>query len=116
MSQHSFLPASAPHRPGRRAALAAALLLPLAACNSGGSGDGTSSSDVSDSGGAATGAGGLSLVDPWVKTAEHGMTSAFGTLVNATDHDLQLIAASTPASAEVQLHETASDGSGGMSM
>ncbi|MGN7210298.1 copper chaperone PCu(A)C [Brachybacterium paraconglomeratum] len=117
MSQHSttqrsFLPSLA--RPTRRAALAAALLLPLAACSS-------DPSDGSEAGGAAsdgggTSAEGLTLVDPWVKAAEQGMTSAFGTLTNATGRALQLISASTPSAGMVELHETMGDGSGGMSM
>ena len=117
MSQHSttqrsFRPSAG--RPTRRAALAAALLLPLAACSS-------DPSDGSEAGGAAsdgggTSAEGLTLVDPWVKAAEEGMTSAFGTLTNATGRDLQLISASTPSSGMVELHETMGDGSGGMSM
>lgn len=112
LSQHSFLPSLA--RPTRRAALAAALLLPLAACSS-------DPSDGSETGGAASDGGGTSaegftLVDPWVKAAEEGMTSAFGTLTNDTGHDLQLIAASTPSAGMVKLHETMGDGSGGMSM
>lgn len=111
-TQHSFLPSAA--RPTRRAALAAAVLLPLAACSS-------DPSDGSETGGAAsdgggTSAEGLTLVDPWVKAAEEGMTSAFGTLTNATGRDLQLIAASTPSAGTVELHETTGDGSGGMSM
>ena len=112
LSQRSFLPSLA--RPTRRAALAAALLLPLAACSS-------DPSDGSEAGGAAsdgvgTSAEGLTLVDPWVKAAEEGMTSAFGTLTNATGRDLQLIGASTAAAGMIELHETAGDGSGGMSM
>ncbi|WP_341853970.1 copper chaperone PCu(A)C [Brachybacterium sp. GPGPB12] len=59
---------------------------------------------------------GLTLVDPWVKAAEEGMTSAFGTLTNATGRALQLISASTPSAGMVEPHETMGDGSGGMSM
>ena len=110
LSQRSFLPSLA--RPTRRAALAAALLLPLAACSSDLSAP--SSGGASDGGG--TSAEGLTLVDPWVKAAEEGMTSAFGTLTNATGRALQLISASTPSSGMVELHETMGDGSGGMSM
>lgn len=111
-TQRSFLPSAA--RPTRRAALAAALLLPLAAC-------GSDPSDGSETGGAASDGGGMSaegltLVDPWVKAAEEGMTSAFGTLTNATGRALQLISASTPSAGMVELHETMGDGSGGMSM
>lgn len=112
LSQRSFLPSLA--RPTCRAALAAALLLPLAACSS-------DPSDGSEAGGAASDGGGtsaerLTLVDPWVKAAEEGMTSAFGTLTNATGRALQLISASTPSAGMVELHETMGDGSGGMSM
>ncbi|MCT1438805.1 copper chaperone PCu(A)C [Brachybacterium paraconglomeratum] len=110
LSQRSFLPSLS--RPTRRAALAAALLLPLAACSSDPSAP--SSGGASDGGG--TSAEGLTLVDPWVKAAEEGMTSAFGTLTNATGRALQLISASTPSAGMVELHETMGDGSGGMSM
>ena len=100
----------------RRAALAA-LLLPLAACT-GGAPDSTADGDDTDS--AADGDAGpetaLTVSDPWVKAAEEGMTSAFGTLTNDTDRDLVLIGARTEASAHVELHETTDDGSGGMSM
>ena len=105
----------------RRAALAA-LLLPLAACASSGSSaddaDAPHGAAASDGGGdaAAASADVPTLTDPWVKAAEDGMAAAFGLLTNPTDRDLVLIGASTPACAEVQLHETASDGSGGMSM
>ncbi len=111
LSQHPLLPSLA--RPTRRTALAAALLLPLAACSSDLS-DSSESGAASDGGG--TSAEGLTLVDPWVKAAEEGMTSAFGTLTNATGRDLQLIAARTPSAGMVELHETMGDGSGGMSM
>ena len=100
----------------RRAALAA-LLLPLAACT-GGAPDSTADGGATDS--AADGDAGpetaLTVSDPWVKAAEEGMTSAFGTLTNDTDRDLVLIGARTEASAHVELHETTDDGSGGMSM
>ena len=110
LSQRSFLPSLA--RPTRRAALAAALLLPLAACSS----DLSTPSSGGASDGGGTSAEGLTLVDPWVKAAEEGMTSAFGTLTNATGRALQLISASTPSAGMVELHETMGDGSGGMSM
>ena len=96
-------------------ALAATAAIGLAACT-----DDGSSSDASDAGGASDGGGtsaeGLTLVDPWVKAAEEGMTSAFGTLTNPTGRALQLISASTPSAGMVELHETMGDGSGGMSM
>ncbi|MGO2361038.1 MAG: copper chaperone PCu(A)C [Brachybacterium tyrofermentans] len=51
-----------------------------------------------------------------MKAADEGMTAAFGTITNGTDADLVLTAVTTPATDMVQLHETTSDGSGGMSM
>src|SRR5690625_6017466 len=44
------------------------------------------------------------------------MTSAFGIITNTTDTDLTLVSVTTPASKEVELHQTSPDGSGGMSM
>ncbi|MGO2755288.1 MAG: copper chaperone PCu(A)C [Brachybacterium alimentarium] len=104
----------------RRAALASLLVLPLAACSAGGAdgGDGgdDSATGASDGGADATASGSITVTDPWVKAADDGMTAAFGTVVNGTGSDLVLTAVTTPATDMVQLHETTSDGSGGMSM
>lgn len=108
----SAFPWSRSARLPRRAALVGMLALPLAAC-AGGSDEDTADTTASD-GGAATGQ--VTVTDPWVKAAEEGMTAAFGTVVNGTDTDLTLNGVQTEASPEVQLHETSSDGSGGMSM
>ena len=104
----------------RRAALASLLVLPLAACSAGADG-GSGASDegsgaASDGGAAAPGSGAITVTDPWVKAADEGMTAAFGIITNGTDADLVLTAVTTPATDMVQLHETTSDGSGGMSM
>lgn len=96
----------------RRAALAA-LLLPLAACAAEPEGDDPAAG--APSGGAADD-GTLTVTDPWVKAAGEGMTAAFGTVRNGFGGDLVLTGARTDASAQVELHETSSDGSGGMSM
>jgi copper(I)-binding protein len=77
-----------------RAAVAAVAALALAACGSSGSGSTASSGPVT--------AG-----DPWVKSAESGMTAAFMTLTNTTDKDLVLVKAATPAAGMVELHEMA---------
>lgn len=95
----------------RRAAFAA-LLLPLAACA--GEPGGTGADGGASDGTVPTGS--LTVTDPWVKAAEEGMTSGFGTVTNGTAQDLVLSGARTAASARVELHETAADGSGGMSM
>lgn len=101
----------------RRAALASLLVLPLAACSAGGADGGDDSAPGASDGGAdATASGSITVTDPWVKAADDGMTAAFGTVVNGTGSDLVLTAVTTPATDMVQLHETTSDGSGGMSM
>ena len=117
---------------GRRAAVRSALALPLlalplAACGGAADDEPAPATDPGTDAGAETDApadpdataatdGPVTVTDPWVKAAEEGMTSAFGTLTNATGRDLQLIAASTPSAGMVELHETMGDGSGGMSM
>ena len=104
----------------RRTALVSLLVLPLAACSAGadgGSGASDAGADAASDGGAAgPGSGTISVTDPWVKAADEGMTAAFGTITNGTDTDLVLTAVTTPATDMVQLHETTSDSSGGMSM
>ena len=57
----------------------------------------------------------LTFTDPWVKAADEGMTAAFGTVVNDTDEDITLVSASSDVSV-MELHEMATDASGGMVM
>ncbi|MFG1863346.1 copper chaperone PCu(A)C [Microbispora bryophytorum] len=52
----------------------------------------------------------LSISDSWVKTARSGMSAAFATLVNTTDEAVTVVAASTPVSSSVELHEVVGDG------
>lgn len=109
-----------PSRPGslRRRSSAAALALPLVLALTGllaGCGNGTStgtaagsttgsSPSSSTTGPAPTAA--LTVSDAWVKTARPGMmTAAFGTLTNATDQPVTVLAATSPASTRVELHE-----------
>lgn len=99
----------------RRAIVLAALTVPLAACGDQASAPTAESEDSPASDGGSS-AGSITVSDPWVKAAPEGMTAAFGTVVNGTDEDMTLVAATTAASSEVQLHETAADDSGGMSM
>ena len=113
-------------RPRRRTALLGLALLPLAACSAAGS-EGDSADSASDGGGDPAGGSGadgsdtsgtspLTVVDPWVKAADDGMTSAFATITNTGETELVLVSVTTPASEVVELHQTAADGSGGMSM
>jgi hypothetical protein len=72
----------------------AAIALTLAACSSGGT---TNDADS------------LTITDTWAKAAETGMTAAFGTITNSSNHDITVVAASSPAATEVQLHEVVDD-------
>lgn len=58
----------------------------------------------------------IAVEDAWVKAADAGMSAAFGTLVNNGTEDITVVSASSPASAEVELHETVADESGAMIM
>lgn len=66
----------------------------------------------------ATGTAGdvVTIEDAWVKAADAGMSAAFGTLVNSGTEDVTVVSATSSASAQVELHETVADESGGMIM
>lgn len=98
------LPGSLRHRTlALPAALASALL--LTACGSGDSP--TPEASAADS---------VTVTDAWVKAADEGMTSAFGRVDNEGEDEVTLVAVESEASADVELHTTTEDGSGGMSM
>lgn len=117
---------------GRRAAVRSALALPLlalplAACGGAADDEPAPATDPGTDAGAETDApadpdataatnGPVTVTDPWVKAADEGMTSMFGTLTNSSGAALTLVGGTTEAASEVELHQTASDGSGGMSM
>lgn len=86
MSRTALAAAKAP----TRAALVAAIALTLAACSSGGP---------------ANDAASLTVNNTWAKAADSGMTAAFGEITNSSTHDITITSASSPAAAEVQLHE-----------
>ncbi|WP_238005824.1 copper chaperone PCu(A)C [Dactylosporangium sp. AC04546] len=48
----------------------------------------------------------LVVKDPWVKTAQSGMSAAYGTLLNTTGTDIVVVSATSTASPKVELHET----------
>ncbi|GGM77157.1 copper chaperone PCu(A)C [Dactylosporangium sucinum] len=78
----------------------AVLVLSLAACGSGES-PGTTPPAQSAPAQAA-----LVVKDPWVKTAQSGMSAAYGTVVNTTGKDVVVVSATSTASPKVELHET----------
>lgn len=95
----------------RVGALAAATALLLTGCASVPASS-TSSSPTATAGAADV----VHMSDAWVKAAASGMTGAFGTLTNDGDAPVTIVSATSSASASVELHETADDGSGDMRM
>jgi copper(I)-binding protein len=89
----------------RPAILVTAVAVMLAGC---GSTNGSSSSTTTNSpsvSSTAASAGAMTATDAWVKTVDTGMTAAFMTITNSGDATDTLVAATTPASGMVQLHE-----------
>lgn len=58
----------------------------------------------------------LRIDDAWVKSADEGMSAAFGTLVNESDEDVTVTAVSSAASPMIELHETVENDAGEMVM
>lgn len=58
----------------------------------------------------------LTVADPWISTADSGMTGAYGVLTNGTGEDLTVVAATSDVSPRLELHETVMDDSGAMVM
>jgi copper(I)-binding protein len=113
---HASAHTSTPVRRTRLGRLGAAVLvattLALAATTTG------CSSDVVQvsTGPAAKDAAHLTVSDAWIKAAPSGMTGAFATLANDSGHVLRLESVTTDRAGMVELHETVSDGAGGMTM
>ena len=78
--------------------------------------DSSSSSTTSEAASNATEAESLTMTDPWVKSAEDGMTAAFGTLVNSGDSDVTVVSAEADITDMMELHETVRNDDGGMAM
>ncbi|OJF84423.1 hypothetical protein NS14008_18245 [Nocardia seriolae] len=74
----------------------------------------SSSQTASDS--TAKAADSVTMSDQWIKAADSGMSAAFGVLANNSDKPVNLVAAASPASASVEIHEVAPDGAGEKTM
>jgi periplasmic copper chaperone A len=94
--------------PMRFTVLLAAAALALAGCASTGA--------VAEPDSAVPGADTVTITDSWVKSAESGMSAAFGELTNSGDADVTVVSASTDASSMLELHETVENESGEMVM
>ncbi|MEO5877337.1 MAG: copper chaperone PCu(A)C [Streptosporangiaceae bacterium] len=75
--------------------------LALTACG----GDAVSPTATPGSAAVSTPASALTIDDAWVKTADKGMSAAFGTLVNHTGTEINIVSGTTPSSPMVELHE-----------
>ncbi len=51
----------------------------------------------------------LEIADTWIKTAESGMTAAFGVITNTGDRDVVITGARSDAAGMVELHEVVDD-------
>lgn len=58
----------------------------------------------------------VTISDAWVKSAEEGMSAAFGELVNSGTEDVTVVSATTEASSMLELHETVENEAGAMVM
>lgn len=58
----------------------------------------------------------VTIEDAWVKSADHGMSAAFGTLVNTSDEDATVVSVSSATSTMLELHETVENDAGEMVM
>jgi periplasmic copper chaperone A len=58
----------------------------------------------------------VTVVDPWVKTAESGMTAVFGTFSSTRPTPVTVLSAQTSASPRTELHEVAMEYDGTMVM
>ncbi|MBL1073761.1 copper chaperone PCu(A)C [Nocardia sp. 2] len=56
------------------------------------------------------------MKDQWIKAADSGMSAAFGVLENTGDRPVTLVAATSPASATVEIHEVTADANGNKTM
>lgn len=95
----------------------ATLVVALVGLVLGGTLAGCSGDDGGGTGSSAKGSADVvTIADAWVKATDSSMTAAFATLTNTGDAPARLTSVTSEASASVELHETVSDGAGGMSM
>lgn len=58
----------------------------------------------------------VTMTDQWIKAADSGMSAAFGILENSGDQPVTLVAATSPVSARVEIHEVVPDSAGAKTM
>lgn len=58
----------------------------------------------------------VTVREAWIKAADTGMTSAFAEIQNAGENQVRVVAAATPSSSMMELHEIVSSPDGSMVM
>lgn len=58
----------------------------------------------------------ITVDDAWVKSADEGMSAAFGAIINSGDDDVTVVSVASDASSMLELHETVENESGEMVM
>ncbi len=95
--------------------LALALGFSAAGCATGSSPTGEAPTTAGDADG-ATAADQFTVEDAWVKSAESGMSAAFGILRNEGDEEIRIVSSTSDASPVMELHETVENTDGQMIM
>lgn len=90
----------------RTIALSSAVLIALAGC---------AANPAENSSSTPAGAS-ITMTDPWVKAANEGMSAGFGTIKNTGEQDVTVTSVTSPASTDLELHETVANESGAMVM
>lgn len=91
----------------RVAILAAAAILALTGCATGGTPASESEASAAET---------VSVHDAWVKAADDGMSAAFGEFENSGTADITVTGVTSAASSDLQLHETVENEAGEMTM
>ncbi|NYF18350.1 hypothetical protein HDC37_003210 [Microbacterium sp. AK009] len=76
----------------------------------------TSTTPATDTAATISAGDAVVISDAWVKSAESGMSAAFGELTNDSDTDVTVVSATTEASSMIELHETVENDDGQMVM
>lgn len=94
---------------------ASAAALALAGC-AGGQSAAAPAAPAAPAASAVAAAPAVTITDPWVKTAESGMTAVFGSFSTAGAAPVTVVSAKTSASPRTELHEVAAGADGAMVM
>jgi periplasmic copper chaperone A len=116
------MPVPARPRRGQLLLITTACLIGIAGCGAPSAAPAPASASASapvpaaEPGPAAVPAPAVTVVDPWVKTAESGMTAVFGTFSTTGSTPVTVVSAQTSVSPRTELHEVVAGSDGAMTM